>query len=123
MPGKSTIMETTQRYCLTLELVDDPEIIGEYKYWHRQENIWPQIPEGIKAIGIKNMEIYCLENRLFMIIDAGPDFNFEADMARLAELPRQSEWETFVSRFQKADQNATSAQKWKLMEKIFGLHG
>jgi L-rhamnose mutarotase len=116
-------MKTTQRFCLTLDLVNEPKIISEYKHWHRPENIWPEIPEGIKAIGIENMEIYCLENRLFMIIEAGPEFDFGVDMARLAELPRQPEWENFVARFQKVDQNATSAQKWKLMEKIFGLQG
>ena len=37
----------------------------------------------------------------------------------LATLPRQAEWEAYVSQFQGCDANATSAEKWLLMDKIF----
>jgi L-rhamnose mutarotase len=114
-------METMQRFCLTLDLRDDPELISEYLYWHRKENIWPEIPEGIKAVGIRSMDIYLLGNRLFMIIEAGPGFDFNRDMARLATLPRQAEWENFVSRFQVSEPGSGSAEKWKRMDQIFAL--
>lgn len=114
-------MNQTQRYCLTLDLQDDPALIDEYKYWHQKENIWPEIPMGIKSVGIENMEIYLLGSRLMMIIEAVSDFNFERDMERLSFLPRQKEWEEFVSRFQRASAHATSRDKWKLMEQIFSL--
>jgi len=106
---------------MTLELKDDPNLISEYIYWHENEHIWPEIPRGIKEAGIINMEIYRHENKLFMIIEAGPDFNFERDMARLAGLPRQQEWEVFVSRFQRSEPGSSSAEKWKMMNKIFSL--
>ena len=114
-------MNQTQRFCLTLDLRDDPELINEYLYWHRKENIWPEIPAGIKAAGIVNMEIYRLGCRLFMIIEAGPGFDFARDMERLGNLPRQQEWEAFVSRFQHALPGKNSAEKWMLMERIFEL--
>ena len=47
------------------------------------------------------------------------DFDWERDMARLASLPRQAEWEAYVSQFQGCDPNATSAEKWQMMDKIF----
>jgi L-rhamnose mutarotase len=114
-------MNQTQRFCLTLDLRNDPELIREYLYWHDQANIWPEIPAGIKAAGIRNMEIYRLDHRLFMIIEAGPGFDFTRDMEYLASLPRQKEWEEFVSKFQESLPGEKSAEKWKLMEKIFEL--
>jgi L-rhamnose mutarotase len=67
------------------------------------------------------MEIWLLGTRLFMIIETGPDFDFERDMERLSTLPRQKEWEDFVSKFQKTSTHNKSKEKWKLMEKIFTL--
>jgi len=114
-------MEQLQRFCLTLDLRDDPALISEYVHWHKRENIWPEIPEGIKAVGIRNMEIYRLGTRLFMIMEAGPGFDFDRDMEQLATLPRQQEWEDFVSRFQASVPGENSAEKWKRMDRIFGL--
>lgn len=114
-------MHNIKRYCLTLELKDDKDQIENYKYWHRSENIWKEIPEGLKAIGITDMEIYLSGTRLVMIMDTKPDFDFKNEMARLAHLPRQKEWEDFVSQFQHSLPGQTSSEKWILMEKIFKL--
>jgi len=85
------------------------------------EHIWREIPKGIREVGILDMEIYLLDTRLFMILEAGEEFDFERDMAALAELPRQKEWEAFVSKFQKSSPGAKSAEKWRRMERIFKL--
>lgn len=123
--GCKTVVDNYQkqfkRFCLTLDLKDDSELIEEYKYWHRSENIWPEIPRGIREVGIIDMEIYLLGNRLFMIMETAEDFDFDKQMAKLADLPRQKEWEAFVSKFQKSDQDAKSSEKWKMMERIFKL--
>jgi L-rhamnose mutarotase len=118
---KNEAMEPIQRYCLSLDLQDDPKLIEEYLHWHKQEHIWPEIPEGIRAVGIRSMEIYRLGTRLFMILEAGPEFNFERDMERLSTMPRQQEWEAFVSRFQRSEPGSASKDKWKRMERIFSL--
>ncbi len=112
---------TFKRYCLTLDLRDDPQLIEEYKYWHHHDNIWPEIPRGIRQVGITDMEIYVLGTRLFMIMETKPDFDFDKDMARLSELPKQKDWEAFVSKFQKAAAGERSDEKWKPMERMFKL--
>lgn len=110
-----------KRYCLTLELKDDPKLIKEYRHWHDGKNIWPEIPKGIREVGITDMEIYLVGTKLFMIIEAGSDFDFSKQMSKLTELPRQKEWEAFVSKFQKSSSDAKSSEKWKMMERIFKL--
>ncbi len=110
-----------KRFCLTLDLKDDPALIEEYKRWHSAEKIWPEIPDGIRKVGIADMEIYLLGTRLFMIIESNDDFDFDRQMTLLAKLPRQEEWEAFVSRFQLSTPDAKSSEKWRRMERIFKL--
>ena len=112
----------TKRYCQMLELKDDPELIKEYRYWHSEAGIWREILEGIKQVGILEMEIYIKDTHLFMIIEVAEDFDWERSMARLSTLPRQTEWENFVGRFQKAALGSSSSEKWLLMERMFHLY-
>jgi len=110
-----------KRYCKTLNLEDDPQLIKEYKKVHAQGNSWPEITRGMIEVGIIDMEIYILGNHLFMIMDTIPEFDHDRDMAELAGKPRQSEWEAFVSRFQKTSSEARADEKWQLMERIYKL--
>ena len=114
-------MSTLQRFCMTLDLQENPDLIGEYIDWHKKDQIWPEIPAGIRAAGIVEMEIYRIGNHLFMIIEADAGFDFKRNMEYLSHLPRQAEWEAFVSKYQKSDPGQTSKDKWQLMEKIFSL--
>ncbi len=68
------------------------------------------------------MEIYIAGNRLVMVVDAPEDLDWDASMARLATLPRQAEWEELVGKFQKCGKNATSDEKWQMMERMFYLY-
>lgn len=106
-----------KRYCQTLELRDDPEMIEKYCEVHR--HVWPEIIEGQRQVGILDMQIFRRGRRLFMIMDTVDDFDFVRDNARLATLPRQAEWEAYVAQFQGADPSAPSTEKWQLMERIF----
>ena len=81
--------------------------------------IWPEVIAGQHEVGILQMQIYRLGRSLFMIMDTVDDFDFARDMARLAGLPRQAEWEAYVSQFQGCAAGASSAEKWQMMEKIF----
>jgi L-rhamnose mutarotase len=110
-----------KRYCKTLNLEEDPQLIKEYKKAHMAGNTWPEISRGMIDVGILDMEIYIIGNRLFMIMDTIPEFDHDRDMAELAAKPRQSEWESFVSRFQKSSSEATADEKWQLMERIYKL--
>jgi L-rhamnose mutarotase len=109
-----------KRYCQTLELRNDRELIEKYVEAHA--HVWPEIQAGIRSVGILDMQIYILGNRLFMICDTVDDFDWEADNARLATLPRQAEWEAFVSQFQGCSAQATSDEKWQMMERMFYLY-
>ena len=106
-----------KRYCQTLTLVDDEAMIARYVEAHA--HVWPEVVEGQRAVGILDMQIYRKGRSLFMICDTVDDFDWERDMARLARLPRQAEWEAYVSQFQGADPDARSDEKWQLMDRIF----
>ena len=54
-----------------------------------------------------------------MIVDTPVDFDWKSAFDKLATLPRQAEWERYMANFQEADPNATSDEKWKLMELMF----
>lgn len=110
-----------KRYCKTLLLQDDQQLIAAYKEVHAKGNTWPEIGQGMKEVGIIDMEIYLNGNRLFMIMDTVADFDHDKAMAELAKKPRQAEWEAFVSRFQLSSESATADEKWQLMERIYEL--
>lgn len=110
-----------KRYCQTLDLQDNEVLVGEYTYWHSAEHIWPEIPRGIRAVGILDMEIYRFGARLFMLVETPDDFEWDDAFARLSTLDKQQEWEDFVAKYQIVPEGATSAGKWQLMERIFKL--
>ena len=108
-----------KRYCQTLELANDEELIRKYVEVHAQ--VWPEVMAGQREVGILDMQIYRYQDRVFMICDTVDDFDWERDMARLATLPRQAEWEAYVAEYQGCDPSLPSASKWHLMEQIFHL--
>ena len=106
-----------KRYCQTLTLVDDEQMIAKYIEAHA--HVWPEVIEGQRQVGILDMQIYRKDRNLFMIMDTVDDFDFQRDMSRLATLPRQAEWEAYVSQFQGCDPDAPSSAKWQLLDRIF----
>jgi len=108
-----------KRYCLALDLKDDPALIAEYKRYH--EAGWPEILQSIRDAGIVSMEIYLLGNRLFMVMEVKESFSFEAKSAADAANPKVQEWETLMWKYQQALPMAKPGEKWILMEKIFSL--
>lgn len=111
-----------KRYCRCIEISDNPELIRRYREVHNKEKHWKEIRDGIRQVGILEMEMYIAGSKVFMIMDTEMDFDWKRDMARLSTLPRQAEWENFVSELQGCDPNATSAQKWTLMDRMFYLY-
>jgi L-rhamnose mutarotase len=107
------------RYTLTLDLVDDPAIISEYEAYHRE--VWPEIKKSIFDSGITSMEIYRVENRLFMIIETDESFSFDKKKAMDDANPKVQEWEKLMWKFQQPLPFAKPGQKWVLLEKIFSL--
>lgn len=71
-----------KRYCQTLDLRDNPELIAEYRRRHSKEHAWPKVLEGIREVGILEMEIYILGTRLFMIVETPLDFDWNTAIDR-----------------------------------------
>ena len=112
----------TKRYVQMLDICDEPALIAQYRKWHSEEYSWKEIRDGIRQVGILEMEIYILGNHLVMIVDTPADFDWPSAMDRLATLPRQAEWETFVAKFQGCSADARSDEKWQMMERMFRLY-
>ena len=111
-----------KRFCQTLDLRDNPDLIATYRRLHSREGIWPEILQGIREVGILEMEIYLLGTRLFMIVEMPQELEWDEVMSRLATLPKQAEWEALTAQYQQAEATATSDAKWKMMERIFHLY-
>jgi L-rhamnose mutarotase len=108
-----------RRYCLTLNLKDDPALIAEYKRYH--EKIWPEITKSIKDSGVEDLEIYALGTRMFMIMEVNESFSFEKKAQADNENPKVQEWEKLMWKFQKPLPEAAPGEKWLLLERIFKL--
>lgn len=108
-----------KRYCQTLNLRDDQELIRAYVEAHRE--VWPVIKQGIREVGILDMQIYILNNKLFMIVDTVDDFDWIHDNEKLSGLEQQKEWEAYVAKYQQCHKGQKSHDKWKLMDCIFKL--
>jgi L-rhamnose mutarotase len=115
------LIKKFKRYCKTLQLENDPALIEEYKRLHARGNAWPEITQGMKDVGIIDMEIYLSGTTLFMIMDTVENFDHDYAMTKLAAMPRQSEWEATVSKYQKTSLSSSAKEKWKLVERIYKL--
>lgn len=111
-----------KRYVQFLEISDDPALVEQYRKWHSEEYNWQEVRDGIRAVGIMEMEIYILGSKLVMIVDTPAEFQWKEAMNKLATLPRQAEWEAFVSQFQGCSADARSDEKWQPMERMFRLY-
>src|SRR5688572_7024772 len=107
------------RYCLALDLKDDPALIAEYERYH--QHAWPEIIDSIRSSGIEALDIYRTGNRLFMIMETNDDFSFDKKGAADAANPKVQEWESLMWKFQQALPGSKPGEKWVLMKKIFEL--
>jgi L-rhamnose mutarotase len=108
-----------RRFCLTLDLKDDPALIAEYKRHH--DTVWPEITRSIRDTGVEDLEIYLLGTRLFMILEVNESFSFEKKSESDRNNPTVQEWEQLMWKFQQPLAEARPGEKWLLMEKIFKL--
>ena len=109
----------SKRYCLTLDLKDDPKLIAEYKRHH--EKVWPEITKSIRDAGVEDLEIYLLGTRMFMIMEVNNHFSFVAKGKADQENPKVQEWEKLMWKFQHPLPRAKPGEKWLLMDRIFKL--
>jgi len=108
-----------RRFCLTLDLKNDPRLIAEYRRYH--ERIWPEISQSIRDSGIEDMEIYQLGTRMFMIMEVNESFSFDKKAKADHLNPKVQEWEELMWKFQQPLPDARPGEKWLRMERIFKL--
>ncbi|GAB3427795.1 L-rhamnose mutarotase [Niabella aquatica] len=108
-----------KKYCLTVDLKNDPALIAAYEQYHQE--IWPEIDQSIRDAGIEHMEIYRVENRLFMIMEVNDSFSFEEKAIADQANPKVQEWEELMWKYQQALPFSKPGEKWVLMKKIFQL--
>ena len=109
-----------KRYCLTVDLKNDPGLIREYEEHHK--NVWPEIIKSIKEPGIVNMEIYRFANRLFMIMEVKEGFSFEKKQTSDNQNIKVQEWEELMRKYQQSLPGTAKGEKWVRMNKIFDLN-
>ena len=109
-----------KRYCLTLDLKNDPGLIRQYEKYHKE--VWPEIIKSIRDSGIINMQIYRFETRLFMIMEVDDDFNFQKKQQADLNNAKVREWEELMWKYQQPLQGSKEGEKWRLMDKIFELN-
>jgi L-rhamnose mutarotase len=108
-----------KRYCLALDLKEDPALIAEYEQYHK--NIWKEIKDSIRESGIESMSIYRTGNRLFMIMEVADGFSFEDKSAADAANPLVQDWENLMWKFQQPLPWSRPGEKWVLMHELFRL--
>lgn len=105
------------RYCLALDLKNDPKLIEEYEKYHQA--VWPEILDSFKEAGILSMEIFRWENRIFLIMDTDTSFSFERKNEIDSNSPIVQQWENLMSIYQQALPGSKPGEKWQLMKRIF----
>lgn len=104
-----------QRYCLALDLKDDPGLIAEYEAHHRA--VWPEVVASIRQSGIVSMEIYRLRTRLVMLMEVDETFSFERKAAADAANPAVQAWEALMWKYQDAVPGGPPGAKWQVLDR------
>lgn len=109
----------SKRVCLALDLKDNPELIAEYMHYHSPEHYWQEIGEGIKKGGIPVMDIYLVDNRMFMICEIPVETNFDEAWQSIGQYERQDEWSALMATFQQALPGHDL--KWVKMDRVYEI--
>ena len=109
------------RYCLALDLKPDAELIKEYKRLHTPDGMWPEIPDGIRKSGCLDMEIYLINNNMFMIVEIQKGVSLDKVWEKMGTFDRQPEWAEFMLKFQQAVEGHGDKVAWVLMDKVYDL--
>ena len=107
-------------FAMTLNLKQDDKLISEYKSYHR--NVWPEVFEALRSIGILNMKIFLSGTKLFMYIETIEDFHPEVNFQEYtANSPKANEWDELMRNFQERVLEARENEWWSSMEEVFNL--
>jgi len=108
-------------FVYTLNLKNDSEVIRQYREYHK--NVWPEVENSLRSVGILNMRIYLLGCRMVNVIETNDDFDPTRDFARYIEgKPEVEKWDGMMAEFQEKVPEAKEGEWWALMEKVYDLN-
>ncbi len=110
-----------RQYCLTLNLIDDEDLIREYEQYHQPGYAWPEVIDSIRNSGILDLQIYRTGTLLVMVMTVTDSFSFEDKARRDSQNPKVIEWERLMTKFQRAAEDASADEKWQTVNNIFDL--
>src|SRR3954451_6928345 len=82
-------------FALTLQLVDDPDVIAEYEKQH--QSVWPGVLARIREVGITRMQIFRNGTTLFMYIDTTDAFEPARNFPRVNDDPESKRWNEWMA--------------------------
>jgi L-rhamnose mutarotase len=110
-----------KKIAYTIDLQDYPKLIEEYIEYHR--NVWPEVQDGLKSVGLIEMNIYRLGLRMFMVMEVADDFDVATGLpAYLKTHPKCQQWEDMMDKYQSPLPDAKSGEKWSEMNNICHIH-
>ena len=110
----------TQRRCFAVDLHDDPAQIARYREWHRAGGPPQAVTAAIRADDVRELEIWLVGDRLFMILEQGDAYDADAKAARDAGNPDVQAWDALMRTFQRSLTSAPD-QTWVEMQRIYAL--
>ena len=103
-------------YVMALDLIDDEKIISDYEKYHK--NVWPEVLESIKELGIMRMRIFRISNRMFMVIDTKDSYDPDKIMDYANTNPKADEWNNIMMKFQQKVPGAKPNEWWASMKQV-----
>lgn len=114
--SNSNFTRQTKRYCLALDLKNDPELMAKYRYYHTEEGIWQEIKEGTRNVSME-MEIYNVDNHLFMICEIPVEADFDKLWTEMNKGEKNPAWEKLMQNYQQALHGHNL--EWVRMDKVY----
>lgn len=109
------------RLCFALDLKDDPALVEQYRRYHAPGGPPAAVTRALRASGVEALEIYLCGNRLFMVLEGGPEFSLQAKAQADANNPEVQRWEELMWKFQQRLPWSDPDQKWVPAQKIYDL--
>jgi L-rhamnose mutarotase len=102
-----------KRFISHLFLQENNELLEEYIQIHARGMAWREITQNMKTVGVLDMELYINGYDAFLLMDTVLDFDIIEKGKLWTTLPREQEWQTYVSKYQRIDPQAKTMEKWK----------
>jgi len=95
---------------------------GALAYRKHHRAVWPKVLKSLRKVGVRDMDIYILGQRLVMVMVVGDGFDRKRSFAaHSASDPACAEWETMMRGFQRPPPGAKAGELWTPMTRVFSL--